>query len=123
MARGARHEVRDVVAVADIVAASMAAIAHASAAAPVVNVATGIATRIVDLAHMICAARGLDGARHVRFGPPRGSDIVHSVADTRLLRDSRLRAGDAAGRWAAAACPHGRPRKPHNTPSISPRIG
>jgi UDP-glucose 4-epimerase len=83
---GSGTQTRDFVAVADIIASSLAAIGKASAAAPVVNVGTGTATRIVDLARMVCAARGLDGERHVRFGPARGSDIAHSVADTRLLR-------------------------------------
>jgi UDP-glucose 4-epimerase len=83
---GSGEQTRDFVAVADIVATSLAAIGQASAAAPVVNVGTGRATRIVDLARMVCAAYGLDADRHVRFGPARDSDIAHSVADTRRLR-------------------------------------
>ncbi len=96
MARAARGETltvlgsgaqsRDFVAVRDIVAASLAAIGQVSAAAPVVNVGTGVSTSILDLARMTCAAYGLDAERHIRFGPPRNSDIAHSVADTRLLR-------------------------------------
>jgi hypothetical protein len=35
---------------------------------------------------MICAARGLDSERHVRFAAARGGAIVHTVTDTRLLR-------------------------------------
>jgi UDP-glucose 4-epimerase len=83
---GSGTQTRDFVAVADIVAASIAALGQASAAAPVINVGTGIATSIVDLARTICAARGLEAERHIRFGPARGSDIMHSVADTRALR-------------------------------------
>lgn len=85
---GSGAQTRDFVAVGDVVAATLAAIRHANPAAPVINVGTGMGTSILGLARMVCDATGSDPDRHIGFGPARGSDIAHSVADTRLLRST-----------------------------------
>jgi UDP-glucose 4-epimerase len=70
-------QTRDFVYVADVVAALLAAMRHASTAAPVFNVCTGRAVGVLDLAATVAALaeKPLD----VRHQPPRAGEIRHSV--------------------------------------------
>ncbi|HTW69124.1 MAG TPA: NAD-dependent epimerase/dehydratase family protein [Acetobacteraceae bacterium] len=70
-------QTRDFIFVADIVAALLAAMRHASADAPVFNVCTGMATTVLDLARTITGLAGK--APDIRHHPPRPGDIRHSV--------------------------------------------
>jgi UDP-glucose 4-epimerase len=77
-------QTRDFVFVADVVAALLAAMRARPAGAPAVNVCTGIATSVQDLAQTIAdlAGRRLD----VRRKPPRAGEIRHSTGSPVLSR-------------------------------------
>ncbi len=77
-------QTRDFVYVADVVAALLAAMRLEARDAPVFNVCTGVATSVLELAHVIAelAGKGLD-ARHA---PPRAGEIRHSTGSPALSR-------------------------------------
>ena len=77
-------QTRDFVHVSDVVAALLAAMALRSTDPPVFNVCTGIATTVLELAHLIADLAGnpLDHA----FQPPRAGEIRHSLGDSTRLR-------------------------------------
>lgn len=77
--RGDGGQVRDFVYVADAVAALRAAMERAALAAPVVNVCSGRATSILDLAAIL--GRLLGRAPSLRFDPPQPGDIRRSEGD------------------------------------------
>ena len=76
---GDGEQTRDFVYVADVVAALLAAMARASATAPVANVCTGQATSVLELARTIAALCGV--APGLRHRPPRAGEIRHSLGD------------------------------------------
>ncbi len=87
---GGGEQTRDFVYVADVVAALAAAMDQLDAARPatavepqVLNVCTGRATSVGELARMLCELSGL--AASVRAGPERVGDILHSRGDPRGL--------------------------------------
>jgi nucleoside-diphosphate-sugar epimerase len=74
---GDGEQTRDFVAVSDVVAALLAAMSAASPAAPVLNVCTGRATSVLDLAG---AVAGLCGTKlEARHRPARSGEIRHSL--------------------------------------------
>lgn len=85
---GTGEQMRDFVAVGDVVTALTTALARADTTAPVVNVGTGIGTRVIDLAQLLIARAGnADDARTIQFVTPRVGDIRRSLADTTRLRE------------------------------------
>jgi UDP-glucose 4-epimerase len=80
-------QVRDFVHVDDVVRAFLAAMAHAEAepGALVLNVGTGRATTIGDLARLIAELAGSRAG--IEHGPPRAGDIGRSLADPALARE------------------------------------
>jgi UDP-glucose 4-epimerase len=81
---GEGRQTRDFIFVGDVVAALIAALPVASHAAPVVNVCTGHATSILQLAQTLAE---LHGARPlIQHRPPRAGDIEHSVGSPLLAR-------------------------------------
>lgn len=70
-------QTRDFVAVADVVAGLLAAMPAASTAAPVLNLCTGRATSVLELAHTIAGLCGVP--LRATHGPPRPGEIRHSV--------------------------------------------
>lgn len=76
---GDGQQTRDFVYVADVVAALMAAMNHASIKAPVHNVCTGHAISVRDLAALVAELTGR--AAHIRPRPARSDEIVHSVGE------------------------------------------
>jgi UDP-glucose 4-epimerase len=77
-------QTRDFVHVSDVVAALLAAMALRPLDAPVFNVCTGIATSVLDLAHLIADLSGTT-LQH-QFQPPRAGEIRHSLGDPARLR-------------------------------------
>jgi UDP-glucose 4-epimerase len=77
-------QTRDFVAVADVVAALLAGLRQASPAAPVLNVCTGRATSVLELAHVVAAACGVAPA--ITHLPARRGEIRHSLGDPARLR-------------------------------------
>jgi UDP-glucose 4-epimerase len=77
-------QTRDFVCVADVVAALLGGMRAASTDAPVLNVCTGRATSVVDLARTIAAACG--EAAEIRHAAPRAGEIRHSLGDPRRSR-------------------------------------
>jgi UDP-glucose 4-epimerase len=77
-------QTRDFVHVSDVVAALLAAMALRPSDAPVFNVCTGIATSVLDLAHLIASQVG-NKLDH-NFQPPRAGEIRHSLGDPTRLR-------------------------------------
>lgn len=77
-------QTRDFVAVADVVAALLGGMRAASVEAPVLNVCTGRATSVRDLAETIAAVCGV--APEIRHRPPRAGEIRHSLGDPARLR-------------------------------------
>jgi UDP-glucose 4-epimerase len=77
-------QTRDFVYVADVVAALLAGMQAASVEAPVLNVCTGRATSVVELARTIAAACGV--AADIRHAPPRAGEIRHSLGDPAQAR-------------------------------------
>ncbi|PWS39200.1 epimerase [Falsiroseomonas bella] len=87
-------QTRDFVHVADVVAALLAGLDAASTAAPVLNVCTGRATSVLDLAHAIAAACGRQA--DIRHAPARAGEIRHSLGDptgARALLDLEPKVG------------------------------
>ncbi len=72
-------QTRDLVAVADVVAALLQAMARRLPGAPVFNVCTGQAISVLDLASAIGAIHGV--TPQIAHGPPRAGEIRHSVGD------------------------------------------
>jgi UDP-glucose 4-epimerase len=70
-------QTRDFVFVADVVAALRAALPAASPTAPVANVCTGRATSVLELAHAVAAACGVERP-DIRHEPARAGEIRHS---------------------------------------------
>ncbi|MBK1658287.1 NAD-dependent epimerase/dehydratase family protein [Paracraurococcus ruber] len=77
-------QTRDFVHVSDVVAALLAGMAQASVEAPVLNVCTGRATSVRELAETIAAACGVPA--EIRQRPPRAGEIRHSLGDATRLR-------------------------------------
>jgi UDP-glucose 4-epimerase len=76
---GDGRQTRDFVHVSDVVRHLLAARERVAPDAPVLNVCTGRATSIADLARLVLTVAG--SASEVRQGPPRAGDIAHSVGD------------------------------------------
>lgn len=72
---------RDFIGVGDVVTAMLAAMRHVSIAAPVLNVCTGRATTVRELAEI--AAKICGAPARFDHAPPRRGDIRHSVGDPR----------------------------------------
>ena len=114
---GDGEQTRDFVYVADVVAFLIRAMAQASAAGAVVNVCTGRATRIIELARTI--ARVLGCAAEIIHRPARAGDIRASLGDpghaqrllglaaTTLLADGLARTVTAAETRAVGHPRHG----------------
>ncbi len=81
---GDGSQTRDFVHVSDVVAALLGGMALRPADAPVFNVCTGIATSVLDLAHLIASLVG-NRLDHT-FQPPRAGEIRHSLGDPTRLR-------------------------------------
>ena len=77
-------QTRDFIAVSDIVAGLVAGLAAASTAAPVLNLCTGRATSVLDLARTI--ARLCGAAPAIRHAPARPGEIRHSVGSPERAR-------------------------------------
>lgn len=82
---GDGRQSRDFVHVGDVVRAVVASLEHASPAAPVCNVGTGVETSIVELAAILCRILGTEA--DFRFAPAREGDIRRSVADLSRARE------------------------------------
>jgi UDP-glucose 4-epimerase len=81
-------QVRDFVSVRDVVTALTLAMRRADRDGHVVNVGTGIGTRVIDLAQLMLSRAGIahdDGM--IQFVTPRAGDIRRSLADVTRLRD------------------------------------
>jgi UDP-glucose 4-epimerase len=81
--QGDGGQARDFVYVADVVAALRVGLGAATTAAPVFNVGTGIATRIVDLARTLQRLAG--SPAEPEFGPARAGDIRLSLCQPARL--------------------------------------
>lgn len=83
---GDGRQTRDFVFVEDVVAASLAAMGMAdrNSAPAVLNICSGFATSILDLAHLIGKLCGREP--RIRLRPPRRGEILHSLGDPRLAR-------------------------------------
>jgi UDP-glucose 4-epimerase len=84
-------QTRDFIAVSDIVAGLVAGLAAASTAAPVLNLCTGRATSVRELARTIAALCGVAPA--ITHRPPRPGEIRHSVGSPERAR-AMLRLGE-----------------------------
>jgi UDP-glucose 4-epimerase len=76
---GDGKQTRDLVQVGDVVTALLAAMARGLPGAPVLNVCTGQAVSVLDLAHTIGRLYGVPP--RVEHGPARLEEIRHSVGD------------------------------------------
>jgi UDP-glucose 4-epimerase len=76
---GDGRQVRDFIAVADVVGFFLAAMAAEDAAGEVFNVCTGHGTTVLDLAHLMADAFG--SAPDLRMEPARPGDIRSSIGD------------------------------------------
>ena len=81
---GDGEQTRDMVAVTDVVAALLQAMARPSLAAPVYNVCTGRGVSVLGLAAELGGLLGR--APEIAFGPARVGEIRHSVGDPALGR-------------------------------------
>lgn len=83
---GDGHQLRDFIHVNDVIPYLLAGMRnlHSSACSAIVNVCTGKATSILDLAHAIGRLAGNEPI--VTYRPQRAGDIRRSVGDTRLAR-------------------------------------
>jgi UDP-glucose 4-epimerase len=82
--RGDGEQTRDFVFVRDVVGAMLAAMRRCQSDAAVFNVCTGVATPILQLAHIIAELAGKElGIRHLS---PRSGDIRHSTGSPHLAR-------------------------------------
>ncbi|MCA1946993.1 MAG: SDR family oxidoreductase [Armatimonadetes bacterium] len=79
---GDGSQTRDFVYVRDVVAANLLAMDAADAPGLVVNVGTGRATSVLELAETI--RREARSGSEIVFGPPRPGDILHSRSDPSL---------------------------------------
>lgn len=79
-------QLRDLVHVADVVAATLAAMDAPAAPGHALNVATGRRTRVLDLAHLLAAALGSELEPEVT-GEFRAGDIRHCLADPSRARE------------------------------------
>jgi UDP-glucose 4-epimerase len=91
---GDGQQTRDFVYVADVVAALLAAMALRPDDAPVFNVCNGIATSILELAHMIADLAGTQP--DIRHKPPRAGEIRHSLGQPAYARATLALAEPAA---------------------------
>jgi UDP-glucose 4-epimerase len=78
LVNGDGNQTRDFVYVKDVVRAILSALRTPKAGGEAINIGTGHATRIIDLAEAVIYIAG--SASEVRHGPPRLGDIRHSVA-------------------------------------------
>lgn len=78
-------QTRDFVHVSDVVAALVAGLGAASPEAPVLNVCTGRAISVLELAETVAQACGT--RPEIRHRPPRAGEIRHSRGDNRRLHD------------------------------------
>lgn len=76
-------QTRDFVYAGDVAEATVRAMAVEGAAGRVINVATGRATSVRELAEAIWSASGREGPARVVHRPPRPGDIRHSRLDVR----------------------------------------
>jgi UDP-glucose 4-epimerase len=76
---GNGSQTRDFIHVTDVVNILVAALDNVSVDAPVINVATGQETSILDVAHSLGAILGHEA--EINFAPARMGDIRRSVAD------------------------------------------
>jgi UDP-glucose 4-epimerase len=83
---GMGDQTRDFVFVDDVVAALLSAMHGRPDGAPVYNVATGVATSVMDLAAV--AARLAGVPLDVRYKPPREGEIRHSLGSTARSQDA-----------------------------------
>lgn len=81
-------QTRDFIFVKDVVAALIRGMALASPEAPVLNVCTGEATSVLQLARVIAATCG--SLPDIAYAPPRAGDIRHSVGSPRRAREAGL---------------------------------
>jgi UDP-glucose 4-epimerase len=77
-------QTRDFIAVADIVAGLLAGLEAASTKAPVLNLCTGRATSVLELARAIADLCGVTPA--ITHRPPRAGEIRHSVGAAEAAR-------------------------------------
>ncbi len=76
---GDGEQTRDFIFVGDVVAGILAALKRACVSAPVLNLCSGSATSINDLAATLLALSGASVSLH--HGPPRPGEIRHSLGD------------------------------------------
>ena len=79
-------QTRDFVSVADVVAALLAAMPAASPAAPVLNVCTGRATSVLELAETVAGLYGT--GLETRRNPARAGEIRHSLGSSARAREA-----------------------------------
>lgn len=79
-------QTRDFIFVADVVAGLLAALERANVAAPVLNLCSGRATSVRDLAATLLALAGT-AAVPITHGPPRLGEIRHSLGDRSRAED------------------------------------
>jgi len=82
---GDGEQTRDFVEVSDVVEANMLALERSSVLSEPINIGTGIATSIKDLANLLI---DITGRKHLKpaFDQPRTGDIRHSCADISKAR-------------------------------------
>jgi len=81
---GDGEQTRDFVHVSDVVTALLGGMRTASVEAPVLNVCTGRATSVRELAETVAAACGVPAG--IRHKPARAGEIRHSLGDPSRLR-------------------------------------
>jgi UDP-glucose 4-epimerase len=86
--QGDGGQTRDFIFVEDVVAALIRGMALASPAAPVLNVCTGQAISVLQLAHLVAEACGT--LLGTDYAPVRPGDIRHSVGSPRRAREAGL---------------------------------
>ena len=108
--QGDGGQTRDFIFVEDVVAALIRGMALARPTAPVLNVCTGHATSVLQLARLV--AEACEEQLQIGYAPARPGDIRHSVGSPRLAREAGLRApgplGEGLGkviRWLRAGSP------------------
>jgi UDP-glucose 4-epimerase len=82
---GDGQQTRDFIYVGDVVATLRAAMARRPDGAPVINVCTGTAISVLDVANTIAALRGVTAT--IRHAPARAGEIRESVGVPTLARD------------------------------------
>ena len=95
---GDGRQTRDFVYVADVVAAMLAGMARLPELPAALNVCTGSAISVRDLALLLCEQTGI--CPRLRAGPAKVGDIAHSRGDPTLMADSlglRCRTGIREG--------------------------